>query len=191
MGKGWVTGEIFGFEIPADAATLLAGGADFLTKAFRASGALAADNRVGRIAGAEEFFGGGTGKKLLLTLEYESPAPALPERLFIKFSRNFDNELWDRARFTMISEANFAVLSRSPDFPVTVPACLFADVEPQSGTGLIVTERISLRPQRRRSALPQVHGLHRSGAAGALQSHPEGPGQVGGSPSSRQIIAGV
>jgi hypothetical protein len=143
VGKGWVTGEIFGFEIPADAATLLAGGADFLTKAFRASGALAADNRVGRIAGAEEFFGGGTGKKLLLTLEYESPAPALPERLFIKFSRNFDNELWDRARFTMISEANFAVLSRSPEFPVTVPACLFADVEPQSGTGLIVTERIT------------------------------------------------
>jgi hypothetical protein len=141
--KGWVTGEIFGFEIPADAATLLAGGTDFLTKAFRASGSLTADNRVARIAGAEEFFGGGTGKKLLLTLQYESPAPALPERLFIKFSRNFDHELWDRARFTMISEANFAVLSRSPDFPVTVPACLFADVEQESGTGLIVTERIT------------------------------------------------
>jgi hypothetical protein len=34
------------------------------------------------------------------------------------------------------------VLSRSPDFPVTVPACLFADVESKSGTGLIITERI-------------------------------------------------
>jgi len=141
--KRWVAGEIFGLEIPADAATLVSGGADFLTKAFHTSGALAANNRVSRIAEAEEFFGGGTGKKLLLTLAYELPEPGLSERLFIKFSRNFDNELWDRARFTMISEANFAVLSRSPDFPVTVPACLFADVESASGTGLIMSECIT------------------------------------------------
>lgn len=140
--KRWVTGEIFGLEIPADAETLVSVGTDFLTQAFHASGALAADNRVSRIVEAQEFLGGGTGKKLLLTLAYESPESELPERLFIKFSRNFDNELWDRARLMMISEANFAVLSRSPDFPVAVPACLFADVEPESGTGLIVTECI-------------------------------------------------
>ncbi len=142
LDKRWVTGEIFGLEIPADAGTLLSGGADFLTRAFHASGALAADNRVSRIVEAEEFVRGGTGKKLLLTVAYEFPAPALPQQLFIKFSRNFDNELWDRARFMMISEANFAVLSRSPDFPVAVPVCLFADVEPPSGTGLIITECI-------------------------------------------------
>jgi hypothetical protein len=141
--KRWVTGEIFGLDIPADAATLLSGGTDFLTRAFRSSGALATDNRVSRIVAAQEFSGGGTGKKWLLTLAYERPEPALPEQLFIKFSRNFDNELWDRARFMMISEANFAVLSRAPDFPVTVPACLFADVESKSGTGLIITECIT------------------------------------------------
>ena len=141
--KRWVAGEIFGLGIPADAQTLVCAGADFLTKAFHTSGALAADNRVSRIVAAEEFLGGGTGKKLLLTVTYELPQPHLPERLFIKFSRNFANELWDRARFMMISEANFAVLSRSPDFPVAVPACLFADVEPESGTGLIITECIT------------------------------------------------
>jgi hypothetical protein len=141
--KRWVAGEIFGLEIPADAETLLSSGTDFLTRAFHASGALGAGNRVSRIVEAEELFGGGTGKKLLLTLAYESPAPNVPEQLFIKFSRNFDNELWDRGRFMMISEANFAVLSRSPDFPVTVPACLFADIEPESGTGLIISERIN------------------------------------------------
>jgi len=141
--KRWVTGEIFGLEIPADAGSLLSGGTEFLTQAFRASGALTADNSVTRIVEAEEFFGGGTGKKLLLTVAYERPGPDLPERLFIKFSRNFDNELWDRARLVMVSEANFAVLSRSPDFPVAVAACLFADVEPASGTGLIITERIN------------------------------------------------
>jgi len=141
--KRRVAGEIFGLEIPADPQTLIADGTDFLTKAFHASGALAANNRVSRIAKAQEFFAGGTGKKLLLSLAYELPTPALPEQLFVKFSRNFDNELWDRARFTMISEANFAVLSRSPDFPVTVPACLFADVEAGSGSGLIITECIT------------------------------------------------
>ena len=141
--KRWAAGEIFGLEIPADAATLVSDGTDFLTKAFHASGALAADNRVSRIVEAEEFSGGGTGKKLLLTVAYALPQRDLPEQLFVKFSRNFDNELWDRARSMMISEANFAVLSRSPDFPVTVPACLFADVESQSGTGLIISERIT------------------------------------------------
>src|SRR6201999_2948524 len=109
--------------------TLICGGTDFLTKAFHTSGALAANNRVSRIVEAAEFLGGGNGKKLLLTVAYELPEPDLPEQLFIKFSRNFDNELWDRARSMMISEANFAVLSRSPDFPVTVPYCLFADFD--------------------------------------------------------------
>ena len=141
--KRWVVGEIFGLEIPADAATLVCGGPDFLTRAFRTSGALATNNRVSRFVKAEEFFGGGTGKKLLLTVAYELPGSELPEQLFIKFSRNFDNELWDRARSMMISEANFAVLSRAPDFPVAVPACLFADVESESGTGLIITECIT------------------------------------------------
>lgn len=138
----WVVGDIFGLEIPGDAESLLAAGAEFLTRAFRTAGALSAENRVSRIVEAQEFHGGGTGKKLLLTVAYESAQPDLPERLFIKFSRNFDDELWDRGRFMMVSEVNLAVLSRSPDFPVAVPACLFADVESNSATGLIITERI-------------------------------------------------
>jgi hypothetical protein len=141
--KRRVTGEIFGLEIPADAETLVSDGTDFLTRAFHTSGALAINNRVSRIVEAEEFVGGGTGKKLLLTVAYELSEPNLPEQLFVKFSRNFDNELWDRARSMMISEANFAALSRSPDFPVAVPACLFADVESESATGLIITECIT------------------------------------------------
>lgn len=138
----WATGDLFGLAIPADPATLLAAGAAFLTRAFHASGALAPDNRVEEIAQARDFFGGGTGKKQLLTLRYASAAPGLPTQLFVKYSRNFDNELWDRARHVMVSEAKFAVLSRTPDFPVAVPTCLFADVEAASGTGLIITECI-------------------------------------------------
>ncbi len=153
--KRWVAGEIFGLEIPADAEALLSGGRDFLTRAFRTSGALAATNSISCIVETREFIGGGTGKKLLLTVAYEFSAPDLPERLFIKFSRNFDNELSDRARYMMISEVNFAVLSRSPDFPVTVPACLFADVEPESGTGLIITECVPYGSNRVEAHYPK------------------------------------
>jgi hypothetical protein len=141
--RRWVTGKFFGLEIPADIEALLSTGTDFLTGAFRTSGALAPSNSVRRIVGSKEFIGGGTGKKFLLTVEYETPAPELPDQLFIKFSRNFDNELWDRGRFSTLSEVTFAVLSRAPGFPVPVPATLFADVDPQSGTGLIVSECIT------------------------------------------------
>lgn len=150
-----VVGEIFHLAIPADAETLLSDGARFLTDAFHTAGALAAGNSVSRIVEAKEFMGGGTGKKLLLTVAYDMPTLNLPERLFIKFSRNFDSELSDRARFMMISEANFAVLSRSPEFPVAVPACLFADIEPNSGTGLIITECISYGSKGVEAAYPK------------------------------------
>ncbi|TGD71082.1 hypothetical protein E4634_19750 [Mangrovimicrobium sediminis] len=136
----WVRGEQFGIDIPADAETLLAGGAGFLTRAFRAAGSLSADNAVTAIDSARPFSGGGTGHKLLLDVTYASPDTSLPTRLFVKFSRNFEDELRDSARFMMLSETRFAVLSRAPGFPVAVPLCLFADVEPESCSGLTITE---------------------------------------------------
>src|SRR3546814_16518601 len=57
-GKRWVTGEIFGLPIPADAEALRSSGCAFLTTVFRAPGALADDNGVSRIVGAEEINGG-------------------------------------------------------------------------------------------------------------------------------------
>lgn len=138
----WAPGATFGLSVPGDAESLLSDGTGFLTRAFRASGALSADNSVSRIVGSEEFEGGGTGKKLILRVAYDTPAAGLPEELFVKFSRNYDNELWDSARHHMVSEIAVAVLSRSPDFPVPVPAVLFADVDPETHTGLIISECI-------------------------------------------------
>ncbi|WP_051683855.1 hypothetical protein [Blastococcus sp. URHD0036] len=138
----WAPGAVSGLHVPADAEALLSGGTAFLTEAFRSSGALSGDNSVSRIVASQGFEAGGTGKKLLLTVAYEKPGPGLPEELFVKFSRNFDNELWDSGRHQLASEVAFAVLSRSPDFPVPVPLVLFADVDPETHTGLIVTECI-------------------------------------------------
>jgi hypothetical protein len=139
----WVMGEYFGLQIPADMEALLSRGTDFLTEAFLRFEMMSPGNRVIDVVDAQEFAGGGTGKKFLLSMVYERAEPNLPEQLFVKFSRNFEDELSDRARFVSISEVNFAVLSRAPGFPVSVPATMFADIDSTSGTGLIVSECIS------------------------------------------------
>jgi hypothetical protein len=146
----WATGDNFGLRIPADPETLLAAGPDFLTMMFHAAGVLDASNSVTAIVEASEFFDGGSGKKLKLTVTYErpnqhpskQPNTALPTRLFVKSSRHFDDQLWDSAKWMMLSEVNFALLSRSPDFPVMVPHLMFADLEASSETGLLITELI-------------------------------------------------
>ncbi|MGB8366692.1 MAG: hypothetical protein ACLQUZ_00105 [Rhizomicrobium sp.] len=139
----WVPGDMLGLNIPAHSEALRAGGVDFLTNAFRASGALAPDNKVARITQFEECPGGSTGRKLLLSVEYERPASHLHTELFVKFSRDFDDEIRDRAKIQMELEVRFAALSRIPDFPIAVPVCFFADYHRETGTGILITRRIA------------------------------------------------
>ncbi len=139
----WVCGDIFGLAIPAHGAALRAAGESFLTRAFQASGVLAADNRVTHIAQFEEWLGGSTGRKVLMSVTYERAAPGLYTELFVKFSRDFADVNRDHAKHQMESEVRFAVLSRVPGFPIAVPACLFADYHRPSGTGILITQRIT------------------------------------------------
>jgi hypothetical protein len=139
----WVRGDLLGLDLPAHSRALLHGGPAFLTRAFRAAGILAADNRVLRVTESRELAGGSTGRKLLLGVEYERPAPHLHEALFVKFSRDFDDATRDAARTQMEREARFALLSLHPGFPIVVPACLFADYHRESGTGILISQRIA------------------------------------------------
>lgn len=139
----WVPGDALGLRMPAHAAALRDGGADFLTAAFRASGALAADQRVARVTQFEDCPGGSTGRKLLLSVAYEPDIPGLPTGLFVKFSRDFDDAIRDRAKNQLDPEVRLARLSRRPGFPIAVPACLFADYHRESGTGILITQRIA------------------------------------------------
>jgi hypothetical protein len=82
---------MLGLQIPAHSEALRVGGEFFLTEAFRASGALAADNRIVEITRLEEWPGGSTGRKVLLSVAYENPAPGLHTELFVKFSRDFSD----------------------------------------------------------------------------------------------------
>jgi len=139
----WVRGDMSGLQIPAHSSALRVAGESFLTQAFRASGALAADNRVVAITQFEEWLGGSTGRKVLLSVVYERPASELHTRLFVKFSRDFDDPIRDRSKRQMQSEVQFACMSRLPGFPIAVPACMFADYHQESGTGVLITQRIA------------------------------------------------
>lgn len=150
-----VPGDRTGLAIPAHEAALRDGGAEFLTRAFRAFGALGPDNAVERVVALEHCPGGSTGAKLFLTVAYAQPDPDLHTRLFVKFSRDFADERRDRQRWEMQPEVDFELLTRRPGFPISVPAAYFADYHAESGTGLVITERVAygegaIEPHRRK-----------------------------------------
>ncbi len=131
-----------GCRFPADPVSLRDGGARFLTDAFRASGVLTNGNAVAAITDFAEIHGGSTGRKVVLSVEYDAPTPGLHTDLFVKFSRDLDNPTRDRGKTQMEPEVRFASLSRVPGFPIAVPSALFGDYHRRSGTGILITERI-------------------------------------------------
>jgi hypothetical protein len=138
-----VTGAQTGVFFPTSFDNLLDQGPEFLTRAFRATGAIGADNEVTAITASKEFFGGGMGRKLLLSLEYARDEPGLQGNLFVKFPREFGDPLRELFGPLMEPEVRFALLSMRPDFPITVPKCYFADYDPATISGLLITERIA------------------------------------------------
>jgi hypothetical protein len=137
-----VTGRETGVSFPTSLDNLLDQGAHFLTRAFRATAAIAPDNAVTGITTHKEFFGGGMGRKLWLTVTYADDAPGLHHELFVKFPREFGDPLRELFGPLMEPEVRFALLSMRPDFPITVPKCYFADYDPETISGILITERV-------------------------------------------------
>lgn len=186
----WIRGDALGLDLPAHADALRQGGSEWLTAAFRAAGALREDEQVARMTQCEEWVVGGTGAKALLSVDYGGSAPNLPTDLFVKFSRNFRDPIRDANRYHMQSEVRLGMLSRDPSFPIAVPLCLFADYEAQTGTGILITERIAygqgaIEPQIPKcmdyrlpdalshyralvSSLGRLAGTHKSGRMGTV-----------------------
>lgn len=198
----WERGELLGHDFPVHLDALRAAGPTFLTGALRASGSLDANNSVTAITQLEPFRGGSTGRKALLSVTYKHAEPDLPERLFVKFSRDLDDELRDRGKRQMESEVRFGLLSQIPDFPVAVPRCVFGEYHVDSGSGLLISERIAfgtngIEPQHFKardyeiedlrahydalvSALARLAGSHRAGRfPGEVMAHfAPGPAKV-------------
>jgi hypothetical protein len=138
----WIEGDILGMQMPTHPKALEEAGPDFLTRAFQRIGSISQDNAVVRITRFEECPRGSTGRKVLLSVEYARPSPALHTDLFVKFSRAFDDPLRDNQRYEMECEARFAAVSIAPDFPIDVPHCYFSDFHHETGTGMMITQCI-------------------------------------------------
>lgn len=136
-------GDDHGLPLPLTPEDLRSAGAAWLTDAFQAAGTLRAANRVVRITQLSEVSGGSTGRKAVLDVEYADRAPHLHTGLFVKFSRDLSDPARDVGRTQMEQEVRLAELSRHPAFPITVPEALFADYDRESGTGILITERIT------------------------------------------------
>jgi hypothetical protein len=151
----FIRGDATGLSIPAHPDAFRAAGADFLTEAFRAFGSIAPDNRVVRIDRIDHCPGGSTGHKFFLTVRYHREEPGLHSELFIKFSRDFTDSRRDWQRTEMLGEARFEPITRLPGFPIGVPTAYFADIQAESSTGVVITERIffgerGIEPHRRK-----------------------------------------
>ncbi|WP_157083012.1 hypothetical protein [Novosphingobium lentum] len=142
-GPNHVTGRHTGVDFPTTIEPLLVDGPAFLTRALRATGVLSSDNAVTAIVSSREFFGGGMGRKLLIEIDYARPDQGLHRHLFAKFPRMFGDPLRDLFGPLMEPEVRFALLSLRPGFPIAVPRCYFADYDPATVTGLLITERIA------------------------------------------------
>src|SRR5580658_6674890 len=166
----FVRGDTTHLAIPAHGKALRTAGEAFLTDALRTFGSISPQNRISRIARLEPFHGGNSGEKILLTVEYQHPQPDLHTDLFIKFSRDFTDAFRDRRRHELEAEVRLAVLSRLPAFPIPVPAAYFADFNRESGTGILITQRIAygsgnvepLHPKCRDHELPEPLPYYRA-----------------------------
>lgn len=138
-----VRGDASGLTMPAHPAALERAGADWLTQAFRAYGAIAPDNAVVRITRCEPCLAGNSGEKLLLSVAYQRAEPGLHSDLFAKFSRHFGDPFRDRRRHELDGEVRLASLSRLAAFPVAVAKPYFADFAQATGTGVLITQQIA------------------------------------------------
>lgn len=136
-----VCGDYLGLPFPPTIEALHKQGAQFLTAAFRTAGSIGEGNRVTALHG-REFFGGGMGRKFSLSVEYARQENGLHRELFVKFQRDFGDPLRELFGPLMAPEVRFALLSRRPGFPVTVPKCYFADYNAATTSGILITERI-------------------------------------------------
>ncbi len=139
----FVRGDATQLAMPAHGKALRTAGEAFLTEALRTFGSISPENRITRITRLEPFRGGNSGEKVLLTVEYQNPEPGLHTELFVKFSRDFCDAFRDRRRHELQAEVRLAALSRLPAFPIPVPTAYFADFHQESGTGILITQRIA------------------------------------------------
>ncbi len=137
-----VTGRYSGTDFPTTIEALHKAGPEFLTRALQSVGTLPADDQIVAITRAEEFVGGGMGRKLLLDVEY-AKGKGLDRDLFVKFPLDYGHPLRDFFTPPMDAEVRFYLQSIRSQLPINVPTAYFADYDPVSLSGITITKRLA------------------------------------------------
>jgi hypothetical protein len=134
-------GDHYGLEFPISVPMLEDFGPAFLTRAFRASGAIAADNEVTAIVALQPISVQGASERALLTVDYARDEPGLHKQLFVKFPPLEPNFKFGLIRMGY-GEVAMQRLSGSDGFPVKTAKYYFGDHCAKTTNFILITERI-------------------------------------------------
>jgi len=134
-------GEFYGLEFPFSLEMIRSFGPEFLTKAFRAAGTIAEDNRIVAIRALDPCDGGAASEKAYLEVEYARAEPGLASELFVKMSVGDPERKYFLAS-TVRDEVALGRLSAECDFPIEVPKFYFGDYSDRTSNYILVTDRV-------------------------------------------------
>lgn len=135
-------GDHYGIEFPIDLAGLQEAGPEFLTRAFRLSGAIAADNHVTAIVSLDKLDLRGASENGFLELAYARDEPGLETKLFVKFPPADVQHKYGLLRLSN-GEIEMARLSRERPFPVRTTRYYFGDHSATTGNYILITQRVA------------------------------------------------
>lgn len=136
-----VPGEQYGIAFPISLDGLREAGPQFLTAAFRASGAIAPDNRVTQIVSLDNLGIPGASENGLLKVAYERDEPGLRTELFVKFPAGDLHHKFGLLRL-FDGEIKMMRLSRERQLPITTVAYYFGDYSAHTGNFMLITDRV-------------------------------------------------
>lgn len=133
-------GDYYGLKFPFTIDLLREFGTEFLTAAFRASGAISRDNQVTEMV-LEPVTVMGASERAFLTLTYAKSEPGIQTELFVKFP---PQEAEYKSTLSAMSQGEVAMqrFSRMEAFPVTAPKYYYGDYCSQTTNYILITERI-------------------------------------------------
>ncbi len=135
-------GDAYGLEFPFSLAMLEEFGPDFLTKAFHASGVLAADNRVTAILSTKPIEVKGASENALVTITYAKDDPTIETELFIKMPPADVERKFGLAGMSH-GEVEIARLSQTGKVPVDTAPYYFADYCTDTANYILITGKIA------------------------------------------------
>lgn len=143
-------GTRYGFKFPHSIEQLESKeyGAAWLTKAFRASTVLGADNSVKKIVSVKQLGGGGAADKALVVLEYANPSPDLHEKIFMKFPYPMEGaRRSDRMNSSALLQQDCmevdALRLLEASLPFRVTKYYYADISPVTSNFISLTEFVN------------------------------------------------